>query len=96
MLSQQLFRATSTCFTQVEWYSDTPEPGEDYEVPSPVEGQHSETLMQYLHLQKKNEETKLKIIPELAALGVYAQSVKPKKGFLLQREYKSTKTSNVD
>lgn len=43
--------------------------------------------MERLKLRKKKKHQHPKIIPELAELGVYAQSVKPKEDWLTQREY---------
>lgn len=86
-------------FLQVEWYpatgpenpeelSETDSEREDEEEPTPAP-EHNESklssLMDRLTFKKKKKHVHPKIIPELAALGVYAQSVKPKKNWLSQR-----------
>jgi hypothetical protein len=80
------FNSTSPVI-QVEWYPDDPEPGEEYE--EDEKGDHKESVLQFLHIKKKAEAEKPAIIPELAALAVYAQSIKPKQGFLLERSWLS-------
>lgn len=94
-------RLTCLPYLQVEWYPpDLPEgtgntESSDTDSTSDSDSSSSEdqdklhSFMERLKLHKKKKKTKHqhpKIIPELAELGVYAQSVKPKKDWLTQRK----------